>query len=156
MYRGLTSLGLLVLPLLGAALTTKSIGKMNTKWYQSLNKAEITPEESVFPIAWSILYFALGLNAAVIYLNVGDDIFWDGYFPFFLAQLLFNYAWSHAFFKQKNPSNALLILTFMIVLTIGLTYLSYRVSALAFMLMVAYLAWLLFAYYLNLYVVRNN
>lgn len=156
MYKALTSLVLLFLPIVGGMAVARTGGKVDKKWMRSLNQADTTPPEDWFPVIWSFLYIFLGLNAVLLYLNLGDEIFWEGYYTFYFAQLLLNYAWSIAFFKYRNPSLALLILTLMIVLTIAMTYLSYKVNAFAFILMLSYLLWLFFAYYLNIYIVQNN
>lgn len=155
MNKQLVSLGLLFLPLIGGMLSPK-MSKRDKRWYDSLQTADMTPPDDMFPVVWSIMYIFLGLNAVLMYLGLGDGLFWDGYFPFFLLQLVLQWMWSYFFFKKRDPSTALLILAMMLVSALALIVLSLKVSSAAFMFMVAYSMWILFAGYLNLYVVQNN
>lgn len=150
----LTSIILLLVPLIGSWIVSKN-AKMDKKWYKSLKKSKYTPPDSTFQMIWPVLYVFLGINASLLYLNLGKE-FWEKYYLLYLIQLGLNYLWTFAFFKSKNPPLALLLLLFMVLITAMLTLISLKVSEVAFILIFAYLLWLLFAFVLNLYIVMNN
>ena len=75
---------------------------------------------------------------------------------FFGIQLFLNLIWSNIFFKQKNPKLALLDLILIIIFTIITIIQFYKISIYAAYLLIPYILWLLFALYLNVYIVTNN
>ena len=123
-------------------------------WYPLLNKSPLTPPNIAFPIAWSLLYIAMGLSLGLILATPGPRK------PFFIAlfalQLFLNFIWSIAFFACQSPLSAFVIILLLIAAIVYYAlraYGSYRTSALLF---VPYILWVVFAAYLNLYIVLNN
>ncbi|MCD7972353.1 MAG: tryptophan-rich sensory protein [Candidatus Azobacteroides sp.] len=124
------------------------------EWYPTLSKSPLTPPDSIFPIAWSILYLFMGVSLGLI-LNSGTS---NKYFFIivFSLQLLFNFLWSILFFSLNNPFLGIIDIVildfFVFIYLVG----SFRVSKAAFILFLLYLLWLLFATYLNAYIFLNN
>ena len=123
-------------------------------WYPTLNKSPLTPPNSAFPIAWSLLYGAMGVSIGLIGAAPGPRA--RVLMALFALQLALNFSWSIAFFYFQSPGTAFIIivalLVFLFVYT-GTAWRSYRTSALLFL---PYSAWTLFAAYLNGYIVINN
>ncbi len=125
-----------------------------TGWYQTLNHSSLTPPDFVFPIVWGVLYLLIGVSAGLLY-NVHKisktPLLW-----LFGVQLLFNVSWNFFFFYMQSPILGLVNLLFLDVLAVAYfigTFWINRASALFFL---PYLLWLVFASYLNIYVVIFN
>ena len=123
-------------------------------WYPTLNKAPLTPPNSAFPIAWSLLYAAMGISIGLIRAVPGPRA--PALTALFALQLMLNFSWSIAFFYFQSPGTAFIIIVALLVFLFVYTltaWRSYRVSALLFL---PYIVWILFAAYLNGYIVINN
>ena len=70
-------------------------------WYPLLDKPALTPPNIVFPIAWSVIYLCIGISAGLIL--SGDSPRKKRLIALFCVQLLFNFAWSVAFFYFRSP-----------------------------------------------------
>jgi benzodiazapine receptor len=147
---------LILQPFIGNAI----LGNLNTKnriWYSKLKQSPLTPPSIVFPIVWSILYILLGLSA-VFYL-MGQKLLPNlaYYILPYEAQMIYNFAWSVVFFWLQKPKISLIIIFAMISLTAYLLWMSWvKNRKVAFWLLVPYFIWILFAMYLNFYIVIKN
>jgi tryptophan-rich sensory protein len=149
---------LLFQPTIGSALSS-SFSKFDQKWYNSLKKPVLTPPNIVFPIAWTILYILLGVNALLIYNSYKSknrpslmDNNFKNYMIVYEIQLILNFIWGWVFFGLRNLKMALLIVGVMIILTIYLLIQSWNVNRTAFWVLVPYFIWISFAAYLNFYI----
>jgi Cu-Zn family superoxide dismutase len=150
---------LILQPFIGNAITSKFFNSMlntkNREWYSKLNQSPLTPPSIVFPIVWSILYLLLGLSA-VFYL-MGKKLLPNlvSYIAPYEVQMLLNFSWSVVFFGLQKPKISLIIIFAMIGLTGYLLWISWG-KKLAFWTLLPYFLWILFAMYLNFYIVANN
>ena len=123
-------------------------------WYPALVKSSLTPPGNVFAIVWSALYLLMGISAGLIW-NTRTMYSWM-LILVFLVQLALNLLWSFSFFYMQSPvmGFAVLVVLFMVVVV----YVTgcYNQHKWAAIINAPYLLWLLFAGYLNLYVVINN
>ncbi len=114
-------------------------------WYLTLSQPPGTPPASVFAPVWTVLYVMLGTAAWLVWKRRGASRplrLWGW-------QLAANALWAPAFFGLHSPRLAMVVMVALLILT-GLTirgFLSTR--RLAGYLMLPYLAWCLFAAYLN-------
>ena len=124
-------------------------------YYNTLVRSPFTPPSYVFSIVWSVLYLSL---AIVFYLIYTSEFCVGLCNPliYFSIQMGMNLIWTTLFFKWKKPKLALLDLIGIVLftlLTMKSLYTSYKT---AFMVMIPYTLWILFALYLNAYIVFNN
>ena len=119
----------------------------NDLWYQELNKSSLNPPGYVFGIVWPILYLLMSISAFRTF-NETKNLF--------LIQLLFNAIWSWLFFAFQMPLIALLNIWLLIYLNIKLNLKMFYQDKLSALLFIPYVLWLLFASYLNLFIVLNN
>ncbi len=124
-------------------------------WYVALEKPVLQPPGIVFPIAWTILYTLMGLALAMIITARGARGRARA-IGFFAAQLAVNLIWSPVFFGMHRISLAFLILTFMFALSLATVAAFRKVRPRAALLMLPYLAWIVFAGYLNWEIIRLN
>ena len=132
------------------ALIIGGLASSNTAddiWYQDLIKSPLNPPGYVFGIVWPILYFLMSISAFRTF-NETKTLF--------LIQLLFNALWSWLFFAFQMPLAALLNIWLLIYLNIKINLKMLYVDKLSGLLFIPYVLWLLFASYLNLFIVLNN
>lgn len=123
-------------------------------WYPLLNKPDITPPNIVFPVAWSILYFCMGLSIGLI-LNT-ETTSKKFFTVLFAIQLLFNFTWSIAFFAMQNIMLGLINIIILDILVIYYAAASYTIKKWSSILFWPYILWLLLATYLNAYIFIYN
>ena len=126
-------------------------------WYPILNKSPLTPPAMVFPIVWTLLYISMGVSIG--WLMVSENIRKAdrrSLFLIFTAQLVFNFAWSIFFFYMRNPLLSLVDILFIDFFALLYAVKAYPISRFSAILFFPYLLWILFATYLNGYIVWNN
>jgi tryptophan-rich sensory protein len=74
----------------------------------------------------------------------------------FVIQLFFNAIWSWLFFAFHMPLIALMNIWLLIYLNVRLNFKIYKEDKISGIIFAPYIAWLLFASYLNLFIVFNN
>jgi tryptophan-rich sensory protein len=124
-------------------------------WYEALNKPSWTPPPWVFGPIWTILYFAMGIAAWLVFVSGG----WSRHSSallLFITQLIFNGVWSLIFFGAHKIGLAfieIVILWFLVIVTLVLFW---RAQKWAGILLIPYLAWLTIAAALNFSIWRLN
>jgi tryptophan-rich sensory protein len=141
--------------LLGTLSGRVSNSGYSNDWFAALAKPAIMPPGWVFPVAWAILYILLGLALAMV-LHARGARGRPSAIAFFLVQLALNYSWSPIFFAAHKVGAAFVVILAMITLTIVTALLFARIRPLAALLLLPYLAWLLFAAALNWQVAALN
>jgi translocator protein len=121
-------------------------------WYRSLRRPSWTPPNWAFPLVWSILYIAIGVSGWMVWQAQGVGIAMG----LWLAQLVFNAAWSWLFFGRRRMD-----LAFADICLLFLTILAYMIAAApvsqtAALLFLPYAAWVATAGTLNRSVWRLN
>ena len=137
----------LLIPL---TLIVGSFASANTgtdMWYQGLIKSDLNPPGYVFGIVWPILYLLMGITAWRTFEIIKN---------LFYVQLFLNAIWSWLFFSFHLPLISLIDIWLLIYININIAYKVLKIDKLAGLLYVPYILWLLFASYLNLFIVINN
>ena len=118
-------------------------------WYLALEKPALQPPPIAFPIAWTILYVMMGLSLAMI-LNARGGRGRAVAILLFILQLAANLTWSPVFFGMHQVSWGLVVVAAMFGLTFGTIMAFRKIRRSAALLLLPYLAWIVFAGYLNL------
>ena len=150
------------LPILSFVVISFAVGYLSSmiqepsmqEWYPSLVKSPLNPPGIVFAIVWPVLYLLMGISAGMIW-NMRSIYTWLTIFLFFV-QLGLNLLWSVTFFGMQAPVVALVVLTLLFVAVLMYMAIAYMQRHLVAYLNIPYLLWLLFALYLNGYVVLYN
>lgn len=131
------------------------ITKPNMVWYHSLNHSSLKPPDKAFPIVWTCLYGILGF--------CGWRLWQESPSPslkfmkiLYISQLLLNWSWTPLFFQYHLTGFSLLVLVMINSLVIALMGLTYKPLKEVFFLLIPYVIWLLWATYLNYYIVCHN
>ena len=124
------------------------------EWYPTLLKPAGTPPNWLFPVAWCILYILMGISAGRR-LTSSNDLrgrimtIWG-------IQLGINFLWSILFFVVRSPLSGMLAIVVLDAFTILYIVRSYPIQRDAAWLFVPYLVWLLYATYLNGWILFAN
>lgn len=117
-------------------------------WFAALHKPAIFPPPVTFAIVWTVLYALMGFALALVCAAWGARMRLLAILAFVL-QLLLNLAWSPVFFAEHEIRLGLMILGALVIAVLITVVLFWQVRRVAGLLMLPYLAWILFATVLN-------
>ena len=124
------------------------------EWYPALVKSPLNPPGMVFAIVWPVLYLLMGISAGLVW-NMRSIYTWFTVLLFFV-QLGLNLVWSITFFGFQSPVMGFLVLVLLIASVVLYAAVAFIQNRTAGYLNVPYVLWLLFALYLNGYVMLCN
>jgi tryptophan-rich sensory protein len=127
-----------------------------TPWYRALRKPSWQPPDWLFGPAWTVI---LGLASWSAYLAWQAAPDWQSRLmvaALFIVNGLANLVWSPLFFRLRRPDWALKEVPILWLSILAPIVLLAPLSLKASLLLVPYLAWVSFAAFLNLTVVRLN
>ena len=150
-----TLLVFLAIPLvvggLSALLTMRSM-----EYFELLEKPPLSPPGWLFPIVWTALFILMGISSYLVVESAVEAGVKVNTLKIYFLQLAFNFLWSIFFFNLELYAFSfiwLLTLLFLIALT---TVRFWRIDKRAGLLMLPYIAWVIFAGYLNLGIALLN
>lgn len=132
---------------LGTGALAGFVTKDSYGLYQQIQQPPLSPPTSVFPIAWAILYFLMGISAYLIYTSSCEGK--RQALMVYLIQLAVNFFWSIIFFNLRAFFAAFLWLLLLWVLIIIMIRLFYQCRKSAAYLQIPYFLWTTFAAYLS-------
>lgn len=118
-------------------------------WYPTLTKPSWTPPDWVFGPVWSSLYIMIAVSGWLIYRSDPSHKRTVA-LTLYAGQLALNFIWSFLFFSLRNPFLGLIDIIFLCLLILLTIIKAWPVSRLASLLLIPYLAWVLYATTLNL------
>lgn len=124
-------------------------------WFDGLQKPAFMPPGWTFGVVWPMLYALLGVALAMIVAEPPSDRRRLALILFF-AQLVLNFLWSPIFFAAHDISLAKWVIFLMAILAAAAAGQFLRIRKAAGLLMVPYLAWLVFAATLNITIEMMN
>ncbi len=138
----------------GACVAAAATGALfpTGDWYKSLDKPNWTPPDWVFPIAWTIFYFALafaGSRVATVPENKFAVSFWS-------LHIALNTLWTPVFFGSRNLKAGMVIITLMWLSTIGLIFHCFVLDQIAGLALLPYAFWVTIASLLNFSLMQRN
>ena len=152
------------LPLaVGGLAAWLTMGSMSQ--YAALVQPPLAPPSWLFPVVWTILFVLMGISAARIYIvgkqdrsgkkvRCGDNSDIGGQaacaLRVYLVQLILNMLWTPLFFTLNLRLAAFVLLVMLLITVIVMTCSFFKLDKVSGILMLPYIAWLLFAGYLNL------
>ncbi|MDZ4308771.1 TspO/MBR family protein [Allopontixanthobacter sp.] len=124
-------------------------------WFANLIKPDIFPPPMWFGIVWTTIFLIIGFALALVCSAWGARGR-NAAIIVFTIQFVANMAWSPVFFGQHQITGGLILIAVLDVLVIATIVLFWRVRKFAAVLMLPYLAWILFATVLNYEFLRLN
>jgi tryptophan-rich sensory protein len=141
------------------SLAAGGVGALATRnareFYASLAKPAWAPPGWLFGPVWTVLYVLMGVAAWLVWRSAG----WSGAsgaLSLFLVQLVCNAAWSWIFFAWRSGALAFADIVLLLVLIVATMLAFARVHGLAALLLLPYLAWVVFATALTFAIWRGN
>lgn len=120
------------------------------KDFEALNKPPLAPPAWAFSAAWTLLYILMGIAAYLVYCSEKYPGRIERALTFYAVQLFMNFCWTIIFFNLKLYLAAFIWLVLLWGAIAGTALLFRFISKPAGWLMLPYLAWVIFAGYLNL------
>ncbi|HYX45290.1 MAG TPA: TspO/MBR family protein [Sphingomicrobium sp.] len=148
-WRKLALVAVVAIELLGGLSGWLSNSGYGNGWFDGLQKPPFMPPGWTFGVVWPILYALLGMALAMILAEPRSDRRRLALILFF-AQLILNFLWSPIFFAAHDISLAKWVIFLMAILAAAAAGQFLRIRKSAGLLMVPYLAWLVFAATLNI------
>ena len=124
-------------------------------WYQALEKPSFQPPAYLFGIVWPILYLLMGLALAMV-LSAWGAKGRTAAIIAFAVQFALNLAWSPVFFALQQIDWALYVIIAMDVAVLVTVVLFWKVRMAAGVMLLPYLAWVLFATAVNFQTLQLN
>jgi len=124
-------------------------------WFVLLRKPAIYPPPATFAIVWTVLYALMGFALALVCAAWGARYRAPAILAF-VFQFALNLAWSPVFFGEHEITFALLILGVLDLAVLLAIVLFWKVRRMASLLLLPYLAWILFATVLNWQLLQLN
>ena len=149
-----------LISLLLSALYLFGIGYISptpNAWYEGLNKPTELPPNIVFPIAWFIIFILLISAMYNMWNHYESDVIkrkW--YVLLYIINGFFIWQWSALFFGEQNITGALFIAIALLIIAELMILLGFYTHKKSAYLLMPYLAWLLFAIYLNASIITLN
>ncbi|HKT78524.1 MAG TPA: TspO/MBR family protein [Sphingobium sp.] len=125
------------------------------RWFAALVKPDFMPPGWAFGAAWTILYILMGLALAMV-VHARGAKGRGAAILLFLIQLVLNLLWSPLFFRAHQVDNALILILVLLLAVAVTAWLFWRIRRAAGLLLLPYLAWLVFAATLNYEIGRLN
>ena len=114
--------------------------------FNELQKPFLAPPSILFPIAWTMLYLLMGLAYGILkdeeQLQISEK-------SIYILQLIVNLLWPIFFFIAKWRLFSFIWIIFLVVLVSIMIYTFIKKNKWAGLLQIPYLAWTIFATYLN-------
>ncbi len=124
-------------------------------WFETLNKPSWNPPSWLFGPVWTTLYAMMAVAAWLVWRHGG----WKSQrvaLGLFVLQWALNAAWTPLFFGMQRPDLALIDIVLLWLAITATIVAFWRVSTLASVLLLPYLAWVSFAAFLNFTIWRMN
>ncbi len=134
--------------LLGSASGWLSNSGSGNAWFAALNKPFFMPPGWAFGVVWPILYLLMGIALAMVLAEPPSQRRRTA-LTLFAVQLALNLSWSPIFFAAHDITLAKYVIYLMAVFAAGAAGQFLRLRREAGLLLVPYLAWLIFAAALN-------
>lgn len=152
-YSGRDILRLLIFLAITFAVASFGALFMPGAWYAALEKPAWTPPSWLFGPVWTVLYVMIAVAGWLVWQResrVGTPLVLWG------AQLALNGVWSWLFFGLERPGLAALDIIVLLALIATTALVFMRISRVAALLLVPYLAWVGFASALNIAIWQLN
>jgi tryptophan-rich sensory protein len=126
------------------------------KDFAALDQPPLSPPGWLFPVVWTVLYTLMGIASYVVLETPCDPEEKKRAFKVYFLQLGFNFFWSIIFFTLGAYEIAFGWLLALLAIIVVNTVRFYKINSWAGILMIPYIAWVLFAGYLNLGIAYLN
>lgn len=132
------------------------MGDSLSSWYLELSKPSWNPPAFVFGPVWTVLYTLMGIAAYLVWRTPKEHVYRSRALVLYGVQLGLNALWTPFFFGLQNPALALMDIGLLLLCIVMTIVYFFKVKQSAALLLFPYLAWVVFATFLNLSIVMLN
>ena len=125
-------------------------------FYESLDIAAQTPQNSYFRYIWRALYFLLFLSFYIILISKKTINDFEDANALFVSQLFLQILWTFSFFYMEQLIASCIVIIMLLCVVLLMLHSFYKINKFSFWILIPYLVWLLFASYLNIYIAFAN
>ena len=139
-----------------AMVTTYLVHTGLVDFYDYLDKPLITPSHDYFRYVWNIIYFLLFTGFYMALTSKQDtDQFLD-LNALFIIQLFLQIIWAYCFFYLQQINTGAFVIILLDIVGALLMHSLLFINLLSFFFILPYFLWLLFATYLNIFLIFLN
>ena len=143
-----TLLFAIAIPLLVGGLSALlTMGSMDQ--FELLEKPPLSPPGWLFPVVWTVLYILMGVASYLVLEAEADTDSKTSAIVFYALQLVFNFFWSIFFFGMEAYTLSFVWLSVLLLLVVITAIKFSKVSLASGLMLIPYIAWIVFAGYLN-------
>jgi benzodiazapine receptor len=142
-----------------SAIAVAALGALMTDlgpWYAGLRKPSWQPPDWLFGPVWTTIFTAAAIAALFAWRRAPDRTSRTRMVQAFVVNLILNVLWSLLFFRLRRPDYAFAEVALLWASIATIMFLTWTYSRVSSLLLVPYLAWVSFAAFLNLTIVRLN
>ncbi|MBE6462999.1 MAG: tryptophan-rich sensory protein [Alphaproteobacteria bacterium] len=125
-------------------------------FYETINVSDITPENNYFRYIWKALYILLFLSFFTILVSKKSVEQFDDANALFIFQLFLQILWTFSFFYMGQLLASSIVIVLLVIEAFLMIYVFYPINKWAVLMVFPYLIWIMFASYLNIYIVFIN
>ena len=148
----LSFLIILLITFIAPTIGSYATSTFKEPWYSEIILPSFNPPSWVFAPVWSTLYLLMAIAVWKIWINYYDKKILKIYF----IHLFFNSTWSIVFFGFHSISLALVNLFIILIFIIFLMREYYKLNKISFYLMIPYFSWSVYAFILNINILKLN
>lgn len=142
------------------SLAAGAIGSIATvanipTWYAALEKPFFNPPNWVFGPVWTTLYVLMGVSLYLVWVTPHKKPKQQAFIAFGV-QLILNTLWSLVFFGLHLPWMGVIVIVLLLASIVATIKLFWPISKTAAYLLVPYVAWVVFATFLNVAIALLN
>lgn len=151
------AVGWVTASIVGGASGTPVVARAINSWYRRIALPDWTPPDKVFAPVWTTLYGLMGYAAYRVNRVIqSNTLFTNQPIKLFLLHYVLNLVWPVVFFGMKRLRAGYIINLMLVTSLLGIVPMFYKVSPLSAILLLPYLAWLIFATKLNQAICQLN
>lgn len=145
----------IAIPFIAAAIGSAATATKDNSWYDALSKPVYNPPGWVFGLVWNPLYTLMGISLFLVWKSEVKLSKMLAYTSFGV-QLALNALWSVIFFGLEIAWGGVVVNLFLLLAIFWTIKEFWRISRRAVYLMLPYLAWVVFATFLNAHIALLN
>lgn len=125
-------------------------------FYDLLDVPSVTPDKQYFRYIWNIIYILLFFGFYLALTSKQTDMQYYDLNSLFIMQLFLQILWTFCFFYIQHITAAALVIVLLNVVAALFMHTLFFINVWSFFLILPYFLWLLFATFLNIYIVFLN
>lgn len=139
-----------------AMITTYLVHTGLIEFYDSLEKPIVTPSHDYFRYVWNVIYFLLFIGFYMALISKQNTEQFLDLNALFVIQLFLQILWTFCFFYLQQIWTGIAIIILLDMVAALLMHSLLFINLWSFLLILPYFLWLLFATYLNIFLIFLN